>query len=637
MKGYLALVCAAVGMSACLTTASAQLTPAGPEFPVNTYIPGDQVEPDVAADADGAFVAVWSSGERYGLTQDGSGSGVFGQLFDRDGQPLGAEFRVNETTTGDQASPAVALSGDGFVVVWRSEPVWDGASQVFGRLYDRLGVPRGGELRLAGDSAMSESSPDVATDAAGNFSVVWDAGVVGTSGVTNVHLFLRRFDASGAPIAPASRVDSTSSHYRRPAAIASDAAGRSLVVWTGATDDDDGILDDNDAVIFARRYDPEGEPEGSELRISERSASFNPDVSCSPAGNCVVAWENLLFQHSVYARRFPADGGAPAEFLVWAPIFMGGKGAAPRVSCDSAGGFAVAWDFGSGVGMQRYDSAGIRQGPAFGFANRHNITVASNARGDFVALSLGFPEGATFIWDVLGRRFRLPPSGADPCLYQPGERLSCDVFRDGGEAELKVSLQETTALEVPLLGNLDGDTRDDLCLYQAGRLRCDRSHNGRPFVESIFGGAAGDRPLIGDVNGDGRDDLCLRRRRLFLCDTAHNGGTAEVQILFGRSDDEPLLGDLDGDGADDPCLFRGGQFLCDTAHDGGAAELALTFGEPGDTPLLADFDRDGDDDPCVYRAGLFLCDTAHDGGAPEVSVSFGEAGAVPLLGNINGI
>ncbi len=630
MKGHLALACAALGMSACLTTASAQLTPAGPEFPVNTHIPGDQHDPDIAADADGAFVAVWSSYDlyHYSSTQDGSGSGVFGQLFDRDGQPLGAEFRVNETTAGDQDSPAVALSGDGFVVVWRSEPVWDGASQVFGRLYDRLGVPRGGELRLAGDSPMSESAPDVATDAAGNFSVVWDAGVVGTSGVTNVHLFLRRFDASGAPIGPASRVDSTAAYYSGPSAIASDAAGRSLVVWISATYDDDGL-------IFARRYDPEGQPAGDQLHVSERPESFNPDVSCSPAGNCVVVWENRLLQLSVYARRFPAGGGTIPEFLV--ALFSGGGFAGPRISCDAAGGFAVAWDFGEGVGMRRYDPAGIRQGPAFGFANRHDIVVASNAGGDLVALYLD-PYTHPFSVDVVGHRFLLPPSGADPCLFQPSGRLSCDVFRDGGEAELEISLQDTAALGVPLLGNLDGDTRDDFCLYQAGRLRCDKSHDGRLVFWPIFGGAAGDRPLIGDVNGDGRDDLCLRRRQRFLCDTAHDGGTAEVQILFGRSDDEPLLGDLDGDGDDDPCLFRGGQFLCDTAHDGGAAELALTFGEPGDTPLLADFDHDGDDDPCLYRAGVFLCDTAHDGGAPEVSVAFfGEAGAVPLLGNINGI
>src|SRR6185295_4893414 len=387
MKSYLALACAAFGMSVCLTTASAQLTPAGPEFPVNTYTPDDQLDPDVAADADGAFVAVWSSYD-YSQGQDGSRSGVFGQLFDREGQPIGAEFRVNETTTGDQDSPAVALSGDGFVVVWRSEPVQDGASQVFGRLYDRLGVPRGGELRLAGDSPMSESEPDVATDAAGNFSVVWDARVVGPFGVGGAHLFLRRFDASGAPIGPASRVDSTASYYWGPSAIASDAAGRSLVVWTGAIDDGDGVIFD-DGLTFARRYDSAGQPAGSELRISERASSFNPDISCSPAGTCVVVWENLLFQHSVYARRFPADGGAPAEFLVWAPIFMGGKGAAPRVSCDSAGGFAVAWNLGlDGVRTRRYDPAGSRQGPAFGFANRGRIVVASNAGGDLVALYL---------------------------------------------------------------------------------------------------------------------------------------------------------------------------------------------------------------------------------------------------------
>jgi hypothetical protein len=67
-------------------------------------------------DPDGNFVIAWQS-----AGQDGSGSGVFGQRFDRAGNPAGTEFPVNQFTTGAQLLPRVATSTLGnFVVTWNS-------------------------------------------------------------------------------------------------------------------------------------------------------------------------------------------------------------------------------------------------------------------------------------------------------------------------------------------------------------------------------------------------------------------------------------------------------------------------------------------------------------------------------------
>jgi len=598
----------------------------------------DQLEPAVAADADGSFVVVWSSAPNYSNepAQDGSGSGVFAQRFDRSGQPVGPEFQVNETTHGHQDSPAIALNAGGFIVVWRSrQTVLEGPSRIFARRYDRLGIPRGGEFQVTADSPLlTDQQPDVALDAAGNATIVWVTGIPEGYYIIDPHIFLRRYDSAGIPAGPPVPVE-TSDDFGWEPAVAADAAGRAIVVWAVS------FLEET-RQVRGRRYDPAGRPEGGPFRVSVQPESFNPDVSCSPGGACVVVWESLLLQHSVYARRFPAAGAAPPEFLVRYLFFYGEEESRPRVSCDAAGGFAVSWnDSFSGSAARRYDPAGSRQGPPLApngpaSTSQGGMDVASAANGDFVTVYADFFEGSSTV-DVIARQFRLPPAGADPCLFLPGGRLSCDVFRDGGEAELAATYEDARPGDVPLLGNVDGDTRDDLCLYHAGRFLCDTFHNGRFQVEIGFGGAAGDRPLLGDLNGDGRADPCLRRGRRFLCDTAQNGGTAEAQVVFGRASDVPLMGDVDGDGDDDPCVFRDGQFLCDTVHDGGAAEVALAFGQKGDTPFLADFDHDGDDDPCVYRGGHFLCDTAHDGGAPEATAAFGASGAIPLLGNVNGI
>ena len=92
-----------------------QGNPVGSEFRINTFS-ALQADARLAKDPAGRFVVVWHS-----YTQDGSKFGVFGQRYDDGGAPLGAEFRVNTYTTSNQGRPAVASDAAGnFVVVWDS-------------------------------------------------------------------------------------------------------------------------------------------------------------------------------------------------------------------------------------------------------------------------------------------------------------------------------------------------------------------------------------------------------------------------------------------------------------------------------------------------------------------------------------
>ena len=52
-------------------------------------------------------------------------------------------------------------------------------------------------------------------------------------------------------------------------------------------------------------------------------------------------------------------------------------------------------------------------------------------------------------------------------------------------------------------------------------------------------------PLLGDLDGDGRDDPCVFRSRSLLCDTAHDGGAPEVTLTFTLAG-MPVLGNPDG-------------------------------------------------------------------------------------------
>ncbi|NLE38768.1 MAG: hypothetical protein GX621_12155, partial [Pirellulaceae bacterium] len=168
----------------------------GGEFRVNTYRNGDQDSPAVAMDRQGNFVIVWAS------WQDGSGYGVYGQIYNAAGTTVGGEFRVNQTTVHDQFQPDVAMTSTlvdgqnyGFVVTWTSfnqdslpnEPNHRDYG-IFARMYNLngtdfihsgVGPAAIGEFRVNAQTMSNQYASAVSMDADGHYVVVW-AGVSST-------------------------------------------------------------------------------------------------------------------------------------------------------------------------------------------------------------------------------------------------------------------------------------------------------------------------------------------------------------------------------------------------------------------------------------------------------------------------
>src|SRR5688572_28382524 len=88
------------------------------------------------------------------------------------GGPVGDEVQVNTYTEWNQWSPAVATDADGdFVVVWESM-LQDGSEWgIYGRRFNALGEPQGAEFQVPTETGLAQTSPDVAMDASGNFIV----------------------------------------------------------------------------------------------------------------------------------------------------------------------------------------------------------------------------------------------------------------------------------------------------------------------------------------------------------------------------------------------------------------------------------------------------------------------------------
>jgi hypothetical protein len=107
----------------------------GTVFGLNTFLYGDQYAPRVSSLGLDYLVA-WTS-----LAQDGSREGVYAQFVHNDGSLVGGEFRVNTTTIGQQMQPTVASDGVGqFLAVWTSFNGFPNTFDLFAQRYVNLNM-----------------------------------------------------------------------------------------------------------------------------------------------------------------------------------------------------------------------------------------------------------------------------------------------------------------------------------------------------------------------------------------------------------------------------------------------------------------------------------------------------------------
>ncbi len=140
----------------------------GGEFIVNSSRSSNQIQP-VAASSSIGFVVAWTS-----AGQDGSGLGVYAQRFNPTGAKLGGEFRVNRTTASNQSEPSLASFPDGgFLVAWTSLNQDGSGKGVYAQGYDKNGNPLNVEFRVNTTTANDEWQPRAAALATTTFVVMW--------------------------------------------------------------------------------------------------------------------------------------------------------------------------------------------------------------------------------------------------------------------------------------------------------------------------------------------------------------------------------------------------------------------------------------------------------------------------------
>jgi hypothetical protein len=378
--------------------------PVGSEFRANTTTTGDQTNPAVGG-ASGSFVVVW-------VSPDGDGTGIFGQRFSTASKPvpLGAEFRVNTTTTGTQDQPAVASDANGdFVVVWQSFSADNLRTDVLAQRYAATGAPAGGEFRVNTYTTVTppflQRHPAVSSDPAGSFVVAWTSYHQDGNGYG---VFAQRYAAAGAAVDAEFRVNTYTTYAQRDAAVAHGGDGTFVVVWQG--------VEGGPPHVYGQRYAASGAPLGGEFAVSQSTVfdQSSPAVAADASGNFLAAWESPQdgFGQDVFARRFAASG-APlvSEFRV--NTLTNYAQVKPRAASESAGSFTVVWQSydaaGHGITTQRYASSGAPIGGEFVV---NSYQTGFQYRPAIAAVGAGFVDawdhqnGTPF--DVFGKKFPGP-------------------------------------------------------------------------------------------------------------------------------------------------------------------------------------------------------------------------------------
>lgn len=314
-------------------------------FSVNKVTIGDQMKPQVQLLNNGDALFVWQS---YGL----GNADIFARILKSSGAFSPTDIRVNSDSRkrgsyskDQQSEPVVcALNDGGALIVWQSLNQDGHMMGIYARKISSSGV-LSDEFLVNETTSFNQRSPAVATLANGDIVIVWVSEMqrFGSAGsldqVVSVDLYGKRFDASGNSTGELGPFNSGNNVCANPS-VAPLSDGGFTVVWS----EKDSLSRSNSWEIMGRSFSGEGAATGADFKINTNTYGdqYCPRIA-AVGSHCAVVWTSLgqdgsregifgrLLQNGTQPsgaefpvntttpskQIFPAVGGiGPDEFLV---------------------------------------------------------------------------------------------------------------------------------------------------------------------------------------------------------------------------------------------------------------------------------------------------------------------------------
>ncbi len=305
------------------------------------YLPGLQKKPLIASDKKGNFVIVWQG-------DDTNSSGIFAQVYDSSGLPRSPQLQVNDTITGNQENPVLAMNNNGnFIIAWESQGQSGAGKALFGKKFNRDGEAFGKEFSISSDKSDNDTfaltidhkenifvvfskrnekweyeliekkynyqgkfiqfrvassknysgfNPDIAVDNSGNTIITWQ-----NKNNNDFNIYTRKFDINGNHLTTETEVNNFKVNDQMKPKVSADNSGNYIITWQSYGQDDSYWG------IFGQKFNKNGKPVDSEFLVNTTTSESqeNASVINIGSGNFIIAWENSINKRvDLFIKRF---------------------------------------------------------------------------------------------------------------------------------------------------------------------------------------------------------------------------------------------------------------------------------------------------------------------------------------------
>ena len=320
-------------------------------FMVNTNSAHDQTQPAVAFLPDGRYAIAWQGDEG-----DGDGPGVLARMFYADTSPVQEEFILNTFTDNVQHQVALlAIPGTGYEFVWMNFSLAvPGKFGIVSREFSTDGTANEPESPLS-DFTATHRLPAAARLSDGGKAVVWDSNDSGND--DGIQIYGRVFNADGVPKGPSMILHPPGlPHHQRPA-VAGLPTGGFMVVWEACESLNGGGPPDGDGCgIYGAIYANDFSTTKASFLVNSDPTGSQMFPTVTAAGdNYVVVWSTEIqkfVEYDLIAKRYDKDGlVVKADWVLEAA--MGAGFGSPSVAGWGNGSFLVAYeDMGTKPGSE---------------------------------------------------------------------------------------------------------------------------------------------------------------------------------------------------------------------------------------------------------------------------------------------
>ncbi len=279
---------------------------------VNTLTASDQVRSDAASFSNGSYVVVWQS------TDVNQGREAFASSASRPTARGLAPRRVANTASAFNESYArvAVLDNDNFVITWTAFGQDGSGEGIYAQLFNSSGVAIGSEIQVNATTGGRQTQSAVAAQQGGTFVITWasDNGPGDGSGYGS---YAQRFDASGQFV---NWNGSSSGNTRAEQLLNTSTSGDQG--WTNAIGLSDGRLlalygsgDGSYMGPHIKIFNTDGTVAAGELRVNTYTDNYQvwPQAVQLASGDIVVSWISAYQDGSGYGTyaRILTSGGVP--------------------------------------------------------------------------------------------------------------------------------------------------------------------------------------------------------------------------------------------------------------------------------------------------------------------------------------